>query len=116
MTLLPAARRSFTSPVMARVRRGWGSLPWTAAFLRAKSFPIEPTAEDGTGKQRAIPEPVTDFLGLSSDKRWLIATAPVQGEEDRTGAGGRLAPSNDPAVYAYAVATTHSNIYRIPIL
>jgi hypothetical protein len=28
----------------------------------------------------------------------------------------QFAPTNDPAVYAYRVTTTHGNIYRIPIL
>jgi serine/threonine protein kinase/Tol biopolymer transport system component len=53
-------------------------------------------AEDGTGKQRAIEEPIMDLMNVSQDKRWLIASAPiapVQGEEEKT-----------RAVFAYPVA------------
>ena len=54
--------------------------------------------------------------GFKADER-LVGT--VAGKAI-PGAGARLtagfAPSNNPAVYAHSVTTTHSNIYRIPIL
>ncbi len=37
--------------------------------------------EDGTGKQRAIADPIIGLVNVSRDKRWLIAGAPIQEEE-----------------------------------
>ena len=37
--------------------------------------------EDGTGRQKALPNPILDFESVSPDGEWLIAVAPVFNEE-----------------------------------
>jgi Tol biopolymer transport system component len=37
--------------------------------------------EDGTGRQKVLPNPILDFYGVAPDGQWLIAVAPVPNEE-----------------------------------
>ncbi len=37
--------------------------------------------EDGTGRQKVVPDPVIIFWGVSPDGQWLVADVAVSGEE-----------------------------------
>jgi eukaryotic-like serine/threonine-protein kinase len=41
--------------------------------------------EDGTGRQRVVPNPVVQFQSVSPDGEWVIAQAPVSGEDTPRG-------------------------------
>ena len=127
----PDGKRVVFAPAMPRtgLASGWPRL--TGAFLHIPSDPRPPAArcmapggeiffqaaesgsnfidrmkEDGTGRQRMVPTPVVQFQSVSPDGEWVVAQAPVSGEDTPRGVVAYSTRGGSPIRVCYNLCFT----------